>query len=206
MQDIDLFLPDLLTLVPNCPDPLAFRWLRRAAMQICTRTKLWREADTFPIVPDEWEGVCTVTDAAIVEIENAMLDGQQLRPVTPADLDAELPNWQFSPEVGTARFITQVKSDTVTVIPRASGTLQARLILKPSVSAEQFPDFLLEHYSELVAKGAASNLLMQPKTDFENPALAGVLKQEFREELDSAASRAAKGQQRAPARVKARWF
>ncbi len=206
MQDIDLFLPDLLTLVPNCPDLLAYRWIREAAKMICTRTKLWREADEFPIAADSWEGICTFTDASIVEIDNAMLDGQQLKPVTNAELDEEVPDWQFSTDIGSPRFVTQVKPDTVTVIPRASGTLQARLILAPSRTAQQLPDFLLEHHSNLVAMGAASKLLLQPKTDFENPALGGALKTEFTAELNTAASRALKGQHRAPMRVKARWF
>lgn len=205
MQDIDLFLPDLLTFVPNCPDILAFRWIREAAKVICTKTKLWREADQFPITPDDWEGVCTVSDASIVEIEDARLDGQSLTPLTNQELDKRQPGWQFDTEEGSPRYITQVKPDTVTVVPRATGTLQARLILAPSRTAMQLPDFLLEHHSLLVAKGAASYLLIQPKTDFENPSLGSALGQDFQTELAPIVVKALKGQHGAPLRTKPRY-
>lgn len=205
MQDIDLFLPDLLTFVPNCPDLLAYRWIREAAKVICTKTKLWREVDEFQISPDDWQGVCTISDASIVDIEDARLDGQPLTPLTNQQLDKKAPGWQFSKEEGTARWITQVKPDTVTVVPRASGNMQARFILAPSRDAMQLPDFLLEHHSLLVAKGAASYLLIQPKTDFENPSLGSALGQDFTTTLAPIVVKALKGQTGAPLRTKIRY-
>jgi len=206
MQDIDSFLPDLLTLVPNCPDILAYRWLREAAGDVCTRTKGWRERDSFTISAADNVGVCTIGDASIVEIQNARLDETELEPKIPEWLDEKHPDWQDDENEGTAQYITQTAADTVSIYPRAGGTLKVRLVLKPSRSAMRLPDFLWEHHSMLVAKGAAAYLLIQPKTDFENPQLGAAYRADFTSALEGIVRKTRRGQQAAPVRTIARFF
>lgn len=201
MLDIDDFLPEVLRYAPNASDLVAQRHLRAAARQICERLKIWRDNDRFPITAPDMEGVCTFRDAAIETIEAAFLDGQPLQPTTVAWLDGQYPTWSINADQsGMAKYITQLEPNTVTVFPRASGTMNVRLVLKPARDALSLPAFLLDDYSEELGRGAASRILTDPNS--ENPQLGLDLRQWFDARLDRLAVKAAKGQQGAPLRTK----
>lgn len=206
MIDIEEFLPDVLTAAPSCPEPLAYRWIRDAAKQICQRGKVWREWDEFQVTSPESEGVCTHQNASIFSIESAKLDGIPLEPVTPGWLDTNVKDWESYADLAAAKYVTQTSPNTVTVVPKVSGLLKVRLVLFPSRTAESLPDFLLDQYGTAIAKGASGRVLITPNKDFSNPQLGLSLISEFETELNTIASNAAKGQQRARHRTTGKYF
>jgi hypothetical protein len=209
MRDIDEFLPDLRTYVPDCPDPLAHRFLREAAREFLKRTRLWKEWEEFEVTDPSDELLCKANDAAILEIETATLEGEPLTPQTPKWLDEHRPGWSTDTESSAPAFITQLIPDRIVLVPRATGTLRARLVLVPARDALSFPDFLLEHHAALVGKGAAGMAMMVPRTDWTNPQAGSVLINDFRNGDDGIVTivrAAAKGQQRAPLRTKPQFF
>lgn len=206
MIDIDTFLPEVLLYAPNTTDLVAFRFIIEAARELCERCEVWRETDEFEITAPEMQGVTTISAADILGIEQAYLDGQLLVPQTVEWLDSNLPGWDIDPNMsGSARYVTQLASNTVTVVPKATGTMKARLVLQPAKSADELPDFLLRDYATDIGRGAAGKVLTTPGQDA-NPQLGLSHISWFASRLDTLAVRSARGQQGAPLRTRGRYF
>lgn len=200
MIDIDEFLPEVLRYAPNASDFAAHRFIRQAARDLCERCKIWRENDVIEITAPDMQGVCTIADAAIVEIQSALLGDRKLEPVRPEWLDDTIPTWSTDTTEGTALYVTQMRPNTLTVVPRETGTLSVRLLLKPARTATSLPALLLEDYSEEIGRGAAGRILVEPNS--ENPQLGLDHRNWFQNRLDTLATRATRGQQNAPLRTK----
>ncbi len=206
MVDIDEFLPELLVLAPKCPEPLAFRYLRDAAVELCERTRVWTETDQVSITAPRCEYICVSQDAQLVGWKNARLDGRVLDTIRLDELDDIMPDWQDQDaDIAAARWITQSAPNTLSIVPRQTGTLKLRLILKPSRRALSFPEFLLDHHATAIAKGAAARVLTTP-SEFANPELGSAYHSDFKATLDSLALKEAKGQQGARLRTKGSYF
>jgi len=208
MRDIDDLLPEVLIHAPNCSDPVAVRYLREAARDVCEKVDLWRERASITIDDDEGSALTAVPDAEIVRIETATLDGISLTPQTPEWLDENFPGWDAEEPTGSAsRFITQIRPGVIQVVPYNAGTLKVRLILKPSRLASTLPDFLVEKYGTDIGKGAAARVLMLPTDDNgPNPQMGTLLQSEFAAFLDTLPMKVTKGQQGARPRTKGSYF
>lgn len=205
MRDIDDLLPQVLVYAPNCSDVLARRYIREAAREFCSKADIWTERDTVTIVDPEGECLCTVSDAEILKIKSAKLDGIELTPQSADWLDDNVTDWDTA--IGQARYITQIKPGAVLVAPRATGKLTMRVVLRPSIRALQLPDFLVDTYATEIGKGAAGRVLMHATDDGgANPALASALLGEFSSYLDSLPMKVARGQQGARPRTKGSFF
>lgn len=207
MSDIDDLLPEVLLHAPNCADVVAYRYLREAARELCQRSRAWRVTETLLVTTPESQAIIATEDASIFEIANAFLDEFELTPVTPAWLDSEYPGWHDSyADTGPARFITQIAPNTVTIVPKVTGTLKMRLVLEPSRTAMTVPDFIVEQYATEIGKGAAGRVLMLPSNTVGNPNYGTKLLAEFEDLLDTVAVQATKGQQGARLRSKGAYF
>lgn len=205
-RDIEELLQHVMIYASAAAEPVAIRFIREAAADFCKKTRSWREWDEFSIDPDTCNGICSIQDSRILEILHARLDGRDLKPVTEAWLDAELPNWHESEDTDGARYITQTRPDTVTVVPRQAGDLKARFVLYPSNDALTLPDFLVDHHATVIAQGAAGRLLITPDVTYSNPQLGASLLSEFNSVLGSEKFKAARGQQGARLRTMGRYL
>lgn len=207
MMDLDELLPEVLTHAQKCPEPLAIRMLRDAARDFCQQSRIWRDTDTIPVTSPEFEGVCTIQDAAIVMIEAAHMDETALEPITARQLDEIRRNWATDTStLSNARYITQLRPDTITLYPQQVGTITARLILKPSRTAWQIPDFLIDGYGSEIASGALGSILLVPGTEYVNPQLGAYHASRFEEAKRIAGRTAARSQLNAPIRSKVSIF
>ncbi|GLQ09250.1 hypothetical protein GCM10007913_11820 [Devosia yakushimensis] len=203
MRDLDELLPKVMPLAPSCPEPVALRYLRNAAREFCATTKLWREWDTVVLTAPEFQALPTIPDARIIEIEEGRIDGgPKIEPRTVLWLDDHYPGWADETEAGPARFITQIQPNTISVYPRQAGTLKARLVLQPSDTALEIPDFLIEDHGEALGRGAAGRILLLPSTEYTNPQLGAAYVAEWQGILDRWQTKARKGQQGARLRTK----
>lgn len=207
MVPLDDLLPEILTYAPNCADPIAMRFLREAARDLCTTGKMWRETDEIVLSTPEAVGVCTIPDASIIAIDRAELAGYQLDPKTVGWLDVNVPDWSVRTTDGDpARFITQMTPNTVTVVPRATGRLKVRLVLQPSRNAMMIPGWMAEQYGTELGKGAAGRILVLPDPAVSNVQLGAPLVGEFNSLLRNLKLAAARGQQGAPLRTRPHFF
>lgn len=213
MRDIDDFLPEVLIYAPNCAEPLALKFIREAARDLCHNARLWRDVSTVTLMAPDYEGINSSTDAEIVEIERAeMLDdngggSRQLVPVTMAWLNDNQPGWADDLESarGGGSYVFQINPNTVSVYPRQEGTLRLKLVLQPSLDAAVLPDWLYSLHRTVIGRGAAAKALITP-SEWANPQLGGVMHDAFTSNVASVRTEFTKGQQGARLRTRSNWF
>jgi hypothetical protein len=207
MAEIDDLIPDVKTNAPRAPDPLIERYLREGARRLCFVARLWRADASFTIAEDTDVITCPVSDAEIIGIRNARIDGRDLEAKTLQWLDENVCDWSdLDVDDNAARYLAQLTPNTLRLVPPATGTLDVRLILQPTKTAATLPDFLVALHSEAITKYAAAKVLMTPNETFQNPQLGAVLLADFERMLSTAKWQAAKGQQEARLRVKGRYL
>lgn len=205
MRDIDDFLTEVLIYAPNVNQPLAYRMIREAARELCFRARLWRDSDTIAISRPGYQGIVTIQDADIVEIEQAKFDGNNLTPVVKRWLDGYKCDWANDTAEGSSTYVTQLNPNTVTVYPFAAGSLELGMILQPSLTAMTLPDWLLELHRTLIGQGAAGKALLIPGEDA-NPQLGAALYSAFGAGVASMKTQSVKGQQGARLRTRGDYF
>ncbi len=205
MTDLDVFIPSILPYAPGCAEPTAFKAIIQAAQTFCERTRLWRDEDTFTLTPTSCNVVCAPEGADLFEIENALLDGSRLEPISLSDLDHRYPRWREL-DSGQGQWITQLEHGSVLVVPSCTGTLRLSTFLRPAEDADQLPDFLSKLYRQCIADGALVEILMLSGQPFTDPSRAQFYSMRFEAKLSELTNRTIKGQQRAPTRVRAQFM
>ena len=206
MKDLDLFLPFIMPEAPGCPEPRALRAIRHAAREACRGLRLWRETDEVEITAPEYQAITTIPEAEIFEIEWARLDGTKLTPKTLQWLDDERDGWQLNETAAPAEFITQLAPATVSIYPRQTGQLHMRLVLIPSQTTMELPDFLYDSHAEELGGGALASILSDVAQEYSNPGRALDLRATFQNWLAGEQARAFRGQQRSKVRTKPNFF
>ncbi|PTM61900.1 hypothetical protein [Phreatobacter oligotrophus] len=208
MIELEELLPDVLVHVPACPEPLAIRYLREAAMQLCEASLSWRESETLKVTTPECEAVMTTQDAQIIRIEAAYLDQRPLEAVDVAWLDDNQPGWEFryTDNDGMARYIVQKAWNTVAVVPRQPGDLSVRLILKPSRDALTIPEAIADRWHDALAGAAAAKVLLTNNLEIANPQLGAALWGKWEQQIDSIRVKEQMTQLRTKARTKPSYF
>lgn len=207
---LDSFLPNVRPWAPGVPDSTAYSALRGAAVEFCERTKLWKYENTVPVLAtaSATSAITTPTDSAVLDIEVALFNGEEIDPATSVDLDAYMPGWRTG-GIGTGQpqYITQIQQNTLTLVPQTyvDGSLYLCLRLKPSQSAQTLPDFMAD-YAECLGWGALGRLLTVPGQSYSNPDLATFYTTRFITKLDSLSTKGSKGQQNAPKRTRGKYF
>lgn len=197
MIELDELLPEVMRFAPSAPEVTAIAFLRDAAQELCTRTKMWRARESYTVATPECEAIIVQQDAQIIEVEYAALNGRELAPATVGWLDVHEPGWfeRYDSESGTARYAVSMEPNTITIVPREAGTLSVRVVLKPSRDADTIPEFLLAYKTEL-GRAAAGRLLTLPNTEIANPTLGAALWSEWQAALDGLALKEQRSQLR----------
>lgn len=211
MKSLDEFLPDLRLYAPGLADPTAYLFLRKAAIDFCERSRVWRFEDEFPIIGDHGDPIFSPAGSVIHEIEGVWFNAKKLRPVTPEKMDQLVPYWRAGSAVitipnGTPQYVTQTAPNNIVMVPYGAGTVKVSLYLKPSNDAMEVPDFLVDQYRETIAHGALARILLIPNQSFTSPDMAAAFGNSFRGKVDGGSTLGAKGQQRAPIRSKGHYF
>jgi hypothetical protein len=206
MKSFDELLPNILQYAPGCAVPAAYVAIREAATEFCERTRLWRYADDFDMTEDDAEGISTPYGSVLHEIELVQFDGDDLGARTVSWLDAFERGWRTGGLTGKPQYVTQTEPNTLRVVPFQAGHVNIFVWLKPSVDAEELPDFLIDQYRETIAHGALARILAVPSKPYSNPQLATAFIQSWVSRLDEFSSMGATGQQRARPRTRASFF
>lgn len=198
MKPFSLFFPDLLPLVPGCPEPVAELALRRAAQRFCELTRAWRvEMDPVILVADiDVYDLELPSATELVRIEAAALNGQRLR-VAPVD------------EAGGGRSQLRCLDGRQIVLepaPAGPGSLVVTASVKPGDSALALEDFMVGQHRDLIARGAAARLKQQPGKTYSDPTMGLTMWSSFESDCASVRERVRRGFGRVPPRVRAHIF
>lgn len=205
MKPLEDILPHVLPFAAGCPEPIALRAIRKAAIQFCERTKLWRTTDKYYAEPQ-----CDIAlppYASLVAIEDARFDGRRLEPISFGDLNARYPSqdWRDLDE-GDPRYVTQTSLNSVRVVPQTQGMVSLSIVLAPSQSAKELPDFLVDQFPYVIAYGALGDILLIRGEPWSDPQMAVAYATQFTNETDRLFSKSITGQQGAPIRTRPKYF
>lgn len=204
MIEFDLFMPLIKTRAQGVPEPIAVAAIRQAAIEFCSRTKIWRGTDRF--YATNIDAIALPSGSALVEVANARFNGLSLESISMDELNRLFPTTDWMTSTADApRYFTQIDMDTIKVVPMCEGYVDLTLILKPSYSAKQLPD-LLSEYRQVIADGALGEIFTIPNQTYTSPDLAMYHISRFNEQLDRLSLLAIKGQIRANARTKTSFF
>lgn len=207
MKSLDAFMTLITPHAKGVPVPTAYNGIRLAAIEFCEKTRLWKYNDTFTVKPTDSEVLCAPAGSVVHEIESARFNGCNLTPKLPSQLDAEQRGWRTDTQTAQeSRFITQLELNTITLYPRATGSLDLSLWLKPAYDASELPDFMVDMYRNDIAEGALAYILMTPGQPFSSPDLATFYRMKFDNRLGTLSYKSTVGQQRARPRVKATFY
>lgn len=147
-------------------DPVTEGAIKRAVIEFCTRTWLWKHA-SFTV--DVAAGVSSYTltpptGSIVVEVLDMRFNGSPITGSAFASLNATQPGWMT--EQGTPRTYTQIESDRVILTPTPDatqvGALVATLILAPGYDSTGAPQWIMSKYRYALAEGAISRLMLMP--------------------------------------------
>lgn len=196
MRDLADFLRWVQPYATACPEPVAENHIRIAARDFCAATRCWRFVTSVPVT-DAPEVACVPPDAALLEIEEAQFDGRVLERVRYIDTHDV---------AGNPSHITQIEPDSVRIHPHAVGSLTLSLFLQPAQHADRVPDFLYDRWAETIGDGALAGILELPGQPYSDPVAASYRRARFEQAKDRNFNISMRGQQRAPARTRARFF
>lgn len=197
------FLPEIITVAVGCPDPTAINAVRNAAIDFCTKTKVWQQAQD-PVwvsalaLPLDLEADAGMT---VVQVRSCKADGLLLSPVTVDYLDATYPNWEDA--TGTPRFFYQLSGAQVGLypLPTTSVSLRLRVAVAPTRAAAGIDAEIYQQHLPTLAFGALAALLVLPAAPWADAKLALYYRALYDEGVIAALALAQKSFTRAHSRV-----
>lgn len=199
-------LTDVLPYLAADPsDPVTEYAIRRAVVDFCASTLIWRYIpDPQDVVAGEaYYDIDVPTGAQVNSVLYAKLDGVPLLNKSVEWLNANEPRWDT--DMGVPKYFTQIDSDQVilALVPDSnySEALSMMIALYPSATSTSFPAWIASQYGYSIAVGAVSRLMLMPNKPWTNMQVGAIYRAEFEGDKANARADAALALSRAPLRT-----
>lgn len=163
---------DISAFVPGCPSPVIERTIRKIAIDLCQRGKVW-EADLAPMTltasvysyvlasPVDYGEVTDLMDASITLADSG--SRVTLRWIPLQNLRLTRPSWPLD-DAGQPMYVSTSEPNSLYVapVPDATMTLNLRGVLRPAATATEWPSYLHDEFKRVLFHGSIHELLMMP--------------------------------------------
>ena len=210
---LDAFLPMVMPYVGTCPQILAKRHIRQAAIEFCETTRLWREDITQDITASPF--TIAVPDHASLHVIKAVhWEATKLDAKVYEDIVSQS-------NAGSPRHFTQKVSGTLIIDPHEDGEVVIDAVLKPRQGQsygtfagdsamqdayDRVPEFMHRDHAATIADGAIGNILLLPAQEFANPDLSMFFTGKFQKAIAELSASELRHQARPRLRTKTNWF
>jgi hypothetical protein len=151
MATYDSFYNLVMLWVPNCPQPLILREIKKAVRAFCDSSRIYTAEITVPIVADTTEYELEAPEGTeIIGIDTVKKDDY---PFTGA--------YRYEPTTLTLKYT-----------PTEACELTVTVSVKPTENATNIPNILVTHFEEGIVARALASLLALPNTSWQNIDLA----------------------------------
>jgi len=180
MAAITDLVPDVRAEIPDIPSFVAERQLLRAARIFCQETRAWRVNIEVSVTETVARTILTSllpTGTELVDIISVKntSGGEPLTPRTFSWLDENLTDWRSETDLNAAYYVLD-GNNTMRLVPTPSATTaylyDARIAVKPLLSATTLDDVLVNKYDELIIHGALGKLYVMPRKTWTDDARA----------------------------------
>ena len=171
-------VPDIRSDIPEIPSFVAQRQLLRAARTFCEETRAWRTNIQISVIAN----TATVSLTTIVPTGTELVDiismkntngYEPVHPRTFSWLDQNKSDWRSETDLNAIYYVLQ-GNNTLRLVPTPSTTTlnlyDARIAVKPLMSATTLDDVLVNKHREALISGALGKLFLIPRkpwTDLE---------------------------------------
>lgn len=180
--------------VPGIPSPLIVHSLREAAIDLCRRSKCWREdlsatvlTAGFPYTAVPTTGAVTVP--RVSKVLRVIADGLKppLDEIDEREASLRFDDWKAT--TGTLDAFTENPVGVIRLVPLPATTvdLEITVALEPDETATGIDDFVYNEHRETIISGAVYRLAMIPGKPWTNFDVALIHKKIFEDGVDDAA-------------------
>lgn len=209
MSDVslDVFLPDVMPWVRDCPELVARGALRNAMIEFCNKSQWWlyTHAPLSVIADLNHYEFDLPTDTDIVTLVDVRVDGVSLEPKSFDELDAMFgTDWRTV--TGRPRYYTRQDAGELLLVPcpqdSSAQGLTMILALRPARTAEFVDEEFYRRWSEELAYGARARLHEMPGQPFYDLEAANRFRAEFKAAIGIAIAERNRGQTRGPISIR----
>lgn len=182
---LDDILPHILVDAPGCPSPVARRALLNAAIEFCDFTHAWNEIqDPITLIDNQHTyDVDLPTGAAVALVMSIAKPSGEIHPRTMDQVKAWLPDWQTASSTSPTVFASPSSKSQVRLFPTPKDAQRLRVTMrvayKPTITATELPDDLVNDHLEALVHGALTRLMAEPGKAWSNPGLVGYHRDQF---------------------------
>ena len=190
-------IPEIIPIVPSCPDSLIHQHIRSTVIDLCERSFIYqKELDPITTVASIYEYDFDAPSGTIVhKIVWAIYDGDALEPVTSGLLEQRKPDWRTT--TGTPEYILKQNQENFWVVPVPSAaktqSLILRVALKPTHTSTSCDSTVMSDNRDVIVNGTLSRLLRIPSKDWSDPQSASLYFNLYAEATATAEKRARLG-------------
>jgi hypothetical protein len=187
-------LPEILPMVPGCPDTLIENNIRAAVVELCDKASVYQaELDPVTTVSGLFEyDLEPPSGTSVRKILWATHQGKDLEPTTTTLLEQRLPKWRE--DSGVPEYFIQQNSATFILAPIPSvtivGSTIVRAVLRPTHTSTSCDNDVMNDYRDTIINGALFRLLRIPNKDWSDMKGAAVYGELFSRGVDDAERRA----------------
>lgn len=183
----EALLPEIIPMVPGCPDTLIENSIRAAVIEFCEKSGVYQaELDPVTTVANIYEyDLEAPSGTSVHKIMWAVHDGKDIEPISTNLLEQRLPKWRDKSSAGTPRYYVKQTQSTFWLVPTpgvtAASSTVLRVQLKPTHTSTACNDDVMSDYREAIVNGALFRLLRLPSkdwTDYTGAQIYGALYQE----------------------------
>lgn len=194
MAFYESLLPEIIPMVPGCPDTLIETTIRASVIEMCERGGLWQEEIVLSTTASTYDYTITPPSGAVVhKVMSVVFNGLDLEPISAALLDQRKPKWRDTDHFGKPEYFLMDGTELRLVpVPDQSETnsIIARVQLKPTITSSETVDRLITDYRDLIVNGAVFRLLRLPSKEWTDYTGAQVYGSLFNQGLIAAERRA----------------
>jgi hypothetical protein len=182
-------LPEIIPMVPGCPDTLIENSIRSAVIELCDKTEIYQqELDPVTTVANIYEyDLEAPSQTTVCKILWVTHEGNEIEAITTALLEQREPKWRDSNYYGTPKYFVKQTSTTFWMVPVPSETKVSstivRAVLKPTYGSTACDDDVMSDHRDTIVNGALFRLLRLPSKEWTDFAGAQVYAALFNEGL-----------------------
>jgi hypothetical protein len=192
-------VPGILIDLPACPDMLAERELKNAAIDFCKRAGVWRTQLAAIAVAVNDNSFALASPVATTRVVRALdvlyvigTDKKRLDPITVPELNESYPNWKIT-QGSISKFTQEVPDALLTDrMADTAGTLEILASIAPTQASTGFDDWVAEEFYEAIQHGALKRAMEIPGKEWSNPQLALYHESKFEDAINRATAQAGK--------------
>jgi hypothetical protein len=160
--------PDVIPVVPDCPDSLIERNIRSAVIEFCEKTGIYQsELDPITTVGNIYEYDLEPPSGTVVhKIMSGVHDGKDLEPISSGLLEQRKPKWREQSNNGVPEYYIKQGQSLVWLVPTPSATMISSTILrtqlKPTATSTGCDSDVMNEYRDTIINGALFRLLRTP--------------------------------------------